>query len=799
MNQEITREIEQYIAGELSSEQRVLFEQKMASNEELFNEVNLQMAIHEAAQRTYLRNEIAGTGKQYHFRQNLKWGGISFGIILFVASIAAISVWGTNKSASFNAQDAIERLKDSLKNQGLIDNLNSEFFVWNANDTAFLSKDGVLVSVPDNAFILDGKPYTEEAVIQWQEALDGATIVKAGLSTTSNGRLLETQGMFSFTAKTLDGKQLTIDPKVGVYVQVPVDDYKEGMQLFDGVKDAKGMINWVKPRKLEKIPVPVNMAELDFYPSEYETTLNELKARKGKKYRDSLYLSFENIENDNFYDIDAIPQFISYTSRDKMKSDPIFPGDQHAIWKFLNEKTVYPNDALEKEISGIVWVKFLVSETGNISDIRIDRSVHPSLDEEAMRIVRSMPNWIPGRNTYDQSVRCELILPVNFVIPGVKMKKNFFLNNAADENELAGESNSIDENETGARHVLPSSVLAFWNNKFNNTILATREFEERMKEIHKTCDPSVLDIYVKNMNLPLYALDEKVATKGYSRFRHFADQQVGAIELKNPHLTALSGFYDKAIEALKRQEKGFRDRENNKRKKWDQLVNDERQKESTRSEDRDDQSLDQEYNLNLKNVEKQLGRVIGATIHGGGTICNIDRYVMESTSARESISMYDPVSGKKAKIQYNDFSFTVANHEEYSQIYAYLFPSKLNSYHRIDGNDGSFNFPLNNAMEYDLVVVGISENGYSYLQSESLKGGDLGELELETVSEKQLDAQIRQMNSKRGIKAFDVKQELKWLKTEQQNYVEQRRRSDDRKFRNLLRPKVFPCDCVMER
>jgi hypothetical protein len=91
--------------------------------------------------------------------------------------------------------------------------------------------------------------------------------------------------------------------------------------------------------------------------------------------------------------------------------------------------------------------------------------------------------------------------------------------------------------------------------------------------------------------------------------------------------------------------------------------------------------------------------------------------------------------------------------------------------------------------------VGISDNGYSYMQSESLKGGDLGELELETLSEKQLDARIRQLNSKRGIKAFEVKQELEWLKTEQQNYVEQRRRSDDRKFRNQLRPKVFPCDC----
>jgi TonB family protein len=508
-----------------------------------------------------------------------------------------------------------------------------------------------------------------------------------------------------------------------------------------------------------------------------------------------LYLSFENSEKV----LESIPQEegLSYISWDKMRTDPSFPGGNKAMRKFIDERIVYPNEAIDKEITGTVFVKFLVSATGSITDVQIQRSVSPILDAEAMRVIRSMPKWIPGKNMNDQPVICEMYLPVRFMIPGVKTKNVNTRDYQSDDIEFTSSSPSdtIDEKSDGSRHILPSSVLAFWNTKFNNTILATREFEERMKEIHKTCDPSVLDIYVKNLNMPLCALDEKVAAKGYSRFRHFADEQVGAIELKNPHLTALSAFYDKAIEALKRQEKGLRDRENKKRKKWDQQVNNEREKEITRSAKRDEKVLEEEYNLNLRNVGKQLGRVLGATIHGGGTICNIDRYVMETTLARKSNTIIDPETGKTAKIQYNDFGFTIANHEDYSQLYAYVFPRQLNSYHRIDGEEGSFNFPLNDAMEYDLVVVGISENGYSYLQSESLKGGDLGALELESISEKHLDARIRQMNSKRGIKAFDVKQELKWLKTEQQNYVERRRRSDDRKFRNQLRPKVFPCDC----
>jgi hypothetical protein len=385
-----------------------------------------------------------------------------------------------------------------------------------------------------------------------------------------------------------------------------------------------------------------------------------------------------------------------------------------------------------------------------------------------------------------------LALAVYFEIEGAQTKKKVNTRKIS-ENHM----DRITEKVTG--RILPSSVLAFWKSKFNNTLLSTREFEERMKEIHKTCDPSVLDIYVKNMNKPLYELDEKVASKGYSKFKHFADQRVGNIDLKNAHLEALNDFYDNAVKDLIQQEKSNRDRKERRREKWDKKMNKERERESKRTTSREEKVFNEEYNLNLKNVRKQLGPVVGATIHGQGTIYNIDRYVMDATAERTSATITDPDSGKTAKIQYNDFEFTIENHEEYSQLFAYLFPRELNSYHRLTGNNGSFEFPLNDAMEYDLVIVGISDKGYSYLQTESIKGGDLGELVLERVSEEKVDASIQKLNSKRGIRALDVKQELKWLKTEQQNYVEQKRRSDDRKFREQLRPKVFPCDCETER
>ena len=89
----------------------------------------------------------------------------------------------------------------------------------------------------------------------------------------SGDRLLETQGMFGVAGFTPEGKSLDFNPKVGVYVQTPVDEYKDKMQLFDGVKKADGSIDWQNPKPMEKLPVPVDMSELDFYPEGYEDHL----------------------------------------------------------------------------------------------------------------------------------------------------------------------------------------------------------------------------------------------------------------------------------------------------------------------------------------------------------------------------------------------------------------------------------------------------------------------------------------------------------------------------------------------
>ena len=84
-----------------------------------------------------------------------------------------------------------------------------------------------------------------------------------------------------------------------------------------------------------------------------------------------------------------------------------------ALMKFLNENIHYPVVAQENGVQGRVVISFVVERDGHITDVQVARSVDPSLDKEAQRVVRSMPKWIPGKQN-GSAVRVKYNVPVSF-------------------------------------------------------------------------------------------------------------------------------------------------------------------------------------------------------------------------------------------------------------------------------------------------------------------------------------------------------------------------------------------------
>ena len=98
---------------------------------------------------------------------------------------------------------------------------------------------------------------------------------------------------------------------------------------------------------------------------------------------------------------------------DVVEQMPSFPGGPSALMEWLSNNVKYPVVAQENGVQGRVIVSFVVERDGSISDVRVARSVDPSLDREAQRVVKSMPRWKPGKQN-GSAVRVKYTVPVVF-------------------------------------------------------------------------------------------------------------------------------------------------------------------------------------------------------------------------------------------------------------------------------------------------------------------------------------------------------------------------------------------------
>ena len=98
---------------------------------------------------------------------------------------------------------------------------------------------------------------------------------------------------------------------------------------------------------------------------------------------------------------------------EKAEVMPQFPGGDQAMMKFVSENVQYPEEAKEKEISGRVMVGFIVEKDGSISDVKVVKGIGGGCNEEAVRVVKAMPKWKPGKEK-GKPVRVHFTMPFTF-------------------------------------------------------------------------------------------------------------------------------------------------------------------------------------------------------------------------------------------------------------------------------------------------------------------------------------------------------------------------------------------------
>ena len=210
--------------------------------------------------------------------------------------------------------------------------------------------------------------------------------------------------------------------------------YMEAMQLAqlqEQAKKEKKKPEPIKPKVEQKKEIPVARETQKFTApvikkDELVNEKNQLKQMD--QLDDKVAVGTENKEGVKDRTVEAVRNDIAVAAPppppapkpevankvfDVVEEMPSFPGGQGALMAFLSSNIKYPVVAQENGVQGRVTVGFVVEKDGSISDVKVMRSVDPSLDREAQRVVKAMPKWKPGKQN-GSAVRVKYTVPVVF-------------------------------------------------------------------------------------------------------------------------------------------------------------------------------------------------------------------------------------------------------------------------------------------------------------------------------------------------------------------------------------------------
>ena len=189
----------------------------------------------------------------------------------------------------------------------------------------------------------------------------------------------------NFSAKKIQG-----DYKNGVTNikadTIVFDTNSSSLFFIDGKESTKAEVDRLDPKKIESINVLKGESIVAKYGEKGKNGVIEITTKKA---------------SDVFTIVEEMPQF---------------PGGVEALKKFVALSLQYPTIALENGIIGQVYVNFIVSKDGIVTDAKISRGVDPSLDKEALRIVNNMPKWKPGSQA-GEPVSVAYTIPITFTLP----------------------------------------------------------------------------------------------------------------------------------------------------------------------------------------------------------------------------------------------------------------------------------------------------------------------------------------------------------------------------------------------
>lgn len=762
--------VDRYLEGSMNEADRAAFEARANANAELRQLIEDQRALREGVARVPVRAAAAKAYRAYRFGKAGPWIG---GAVL-VAVITGASLFWVNGSAEHPKHESPVTELAVANDEGEVAVLDDTTgtrlrpMVLSINpgtDTTLLTPNGMVIDIPSGAFLdAQGRTITDAVRVTVLEALDAVSIIKAGLSTMSGDTLLETGGMFYLDARR-DGAPVAIDPTKPITVMVPSEKADPRMMLYQGVRTTDGLIDWRDPQPLKRSLVPVDITTLDFYPPGYLKKIGELGQDAGNKaFRDSLYWSMTpglESKSQSRWDWTREKRFITDTIDYSVQSfgRELFYVECAACHK-IKQPMIGP---------ALKGAKQRWQGRGNIYEfVRNSQSVIKSGNEYAVQL---WDKWKPA------------------------VKPPVALNDA----EIDAILYFVDQTKETLPGIDPAKVKTIWQPRFNGTNLATREFEERMRAIHGTCDNEVLDLYAKNLDKDLSELDARAARMGHRAFDTFAKRNDGRVDLPKHAADRLRRMYEQWSSAEADAIRKTQERFWAEQAKLDGVADQKHVQHSAQTEARRQELFQREYDANLADACRQLGiEKLGprreppitayvANITNPGW-WNVDRAVFQSTADRNSMRFTDNQSGKTATLTYAPLVIDVSDRASYDELFVYLIPQELNSFQRVSERSNTYEERLNALFTYDLLCLGMKgKQQFAFTAKAS------GQSRITASLSPTDDNGLRKMLRAKGNVEERLLDESRYLYQSANDRARRKTIADRTRLQQELIPVVFPC------
>ena len=186
------------------------------------------------------------------------------------------------------------------------------------------------------------------------------------------------------------------------------------LYILDETETDKSTLSQVDPKRIERMFILKDPTLLASYGEKGKNGViviltKEYKLNNPEKFKETINKMMKPVQREDgvFIVVEEMPEF---------------PGKELALREFIAKTIKYPADAMKDSIQGKVFVTFVVKSDGSVGDAKIARGVHPLLDNEAIRVVNSLPAWKPGKQA-GKEVNVAYTVPVRFALDNGKTKE----------------------------------------------------------------------------------------------------------------------------------------------------------------------------------------------------------------------------------------------------------------------------------------------------------------------------------------------------------------------------------------